>query len=107
MQARFHAFWKSLRRGRRLPRWSKRGAPAGARSPPSVRGGYRLLIPAASADPAPSGRPRLPPLPLAGALVFDGRLAETALRAHVFPRIKCPEKIVDSRARGGVLALTS
>src|SRR5216683_2892621 len=61
-----------------------------------------------------SPRPRLTPPPREG-LAFHGfhwqrpcssmeGSPKTALRAHVFPRIKCPEKIVDSRARVGVLA---
>src|SRR2546427_10713778 len=42
--------------------------------------------------------------PIGRGLVFAGRLAKNGSRAHVFPRIKCPEKIVDSCARVGVLA---
>jgi len=118
----FHAFWKSPRRGGGCP-GSERGAPAGAavEDERAVRATARVLaldhrrqfgVDTGSSSP----RPRLtPPLGKASpstasigrALVFDGRLAETALRAHVFPRIKCPEKIVDSRARVGVLAFTS
>jgi len=89
------------RRGFRMPR---RAHLALSRPRCWMAARSRLLVPAASADGAPLGRPRLPRLPLAGALVFAGRLAENGSRAHVFPRIKCPEKIVDRCARVGVLA---
>src|SRR5438876_1773095 len=111
MQARFHAVWKSPRRGRPLRRWSKRGAPAGAavEDERAVRatarvlaldhrrqfgGGYRLLIPAASADPAPSGRPRLPPLPLAGPWSSMGGSPKRLFALTYFRASNAPKRLL-------------